>query len=307
MTPATRSGFVAIVGRPNVGKSTLTNRLVGGKVAIVSAAPQTTRRRILGICNRPGGQCVIFDTPGIHKPHHEMNRRMVADATEAMAGADLIMFMCEVEEGWRTTSGFGPGDRFILSRLPREGVPVVLGINKIDRVKKSRLLPIIDSLKDAFPFREILLFSALTGDNTGDLAEKLISWLPEGEPLYPEDELTDQTVRAMACELIREKLLNHTRQELPHETCVLLDLYADEPALTRIEATVLVDRESQRKMVIGREGGMMKAVGTEAREEIERLIGRKVFLRIWVKVREGWRDDRRVLSQLGLDIRGREP
>ncbi len=304
MTAGFRSGFVAIVGRPNVGKSTLVNRLVGEKVAIVSPVPQTTRRRILGICNRPGGQIVLIDTPGIHKPHHEMNRRMVADAAEAVAGADLVIFLCEVPDPHRPARGFGPGDRFVLTRLPREGPPVILVINKIDRMRRSRLLPLIDSMKDAFPFRAILLISALTGENAEDFGDQMLSWLPEGPPLYPADESTDQTLRAMSTEIVREKLLHHTRQEIPHETCVLLETFREEEALTRIEVVVLVERESQRRIVIGREGSLLKTVGTEARVEIEALLGRKVFLGIRVKVSEGWRDDRRVLARLGLEAQG---
>lgn len=292
--PGFRSGTVALIGRPNVGKSTLANRLVGVKVAIVSEVPQTTRRRIRGVVNLPGGQIVLVDTPGIHRPLHEMNRRMVAEATEAMQGVDLILLLVE-------PPSLGPGDRFILSRLPREGPPVLLVVNKVDRVRKERLLPLIEEVRGLFPFREILLISALTGDNAGDLPTRILSYLPEGPPLFPEDHVTDQQERARAAEIVREKLLHHTRQEIPHETCVLIDRYHhDDEGRLRIEASILVEKESQKKIVIGRDGSMLKSVGTQARSDLERLAGGQVVLKLWVKVRPGWRDDEAILGQLGI-------
>lgn len=291
----TRCGVVAVVGRPNVGKSTLVNRLVGEKVAIVSPAAQTTRNRVQGFMNLPGGQIVLVDTPGIHKPMHGMNRAMVAEAIEAMRQVDAVLFLIEAE-------GFGPGDRFILERLVPGGPPVLLAINKVDRIRKEALLPLIDRVKDLFPFAEILPISALKGDNTSVLAASLLSRMPEGPPLYPSDQFTDQQERFLAAELIREKILNHTRQELPHATCVLIDAWDESrDDLTRIEATVLVEKESQKKIVIGRDGSMLKTVGTEAREDLERMLGRKVFLKLWARVREGWRDDRSVLRKLGIE------
>ena len=295
---AIRSGFVAVVGRPNVGKSTLINLLVGEKVAIVSDVAQTTRNRIQGFLNLPGGQIVLVDTPGIHKPLHGMNRLMVKEATGAMRSVDLILFMIEATQ---PESGLGPGDKFILAELPREGPPVLLVINKVDRVRKESLLPLIDRIKDAFPFKEILLVSALKGQNTRGLAEKLLPYLPEGPALFPQDQFTDQQERFLASELIREKLLRHTRQEIPHETCVLIDAWDESRLdLTKIEATILVEKESQKKIVIGREGSMLKTVGTEAREDLERMLDRKVFLKLWVTVRGGWRDDDSVLERLGI-------
>jgi len=227
---------------------------------------------------------------------------MVAEATAAMTDVDLILFVIEVEPGGPgRRSALGPGDRFILESLPRQGPPVVLVVNKIDRARKSRLLPLVEEVKEVFPFREILLISALTGDNAGDLPARLLAYLPEGPPLFPAEYATDQTARFMASELIREKLLHHTRQEIPHETCVLVEEFQErEDGLRRIHATILVEKESQRKIIIGREGGMLKRVGTEARLELESLLGGKVYLELWVKVRQGWRDDVNILTRLGL-------
>ncbi len=301
-----RAGFVAIVGRPNVGKSTLTNLLVGEKVAIVSDVPQTTRNRIRGICNRPAGQLVVVDTPGIHKPHHMLNRWMVADATDATRGVDLILFMVSADDGARSARGkpqpdLGPGDLYTLSVLPRGGPPVMLVVNKVDRIKKPALLPMIERVKDRFPFVGILLISALTGENTAGLAEKLLEHMPEGPPLFPDDYITDQSMRSLAAEIIREKILHHTRQEIPHETCVMIDSFAEsESGLGRIEAIILVEKSSQKAIVIGRGGILLRTIGTEARLELEQLLGGKVFLKLWVKVRGGWRDDATTLRRLGL-------
>ncbi|MGH9870611.1 MAG: GTPase Era [Candidatus Polarisedimenticolia bacterium] len=296
------SGFVTIVGRPNVGKSTLTNLLVGEKVSIVSKVPQTTRHRIHGIVNRPGGQIVLVDTPGIHRPQHAMNRWMVAEATQAMQGVDLVLFMIEPELPSRPGGPWlGPGDRFIVSQLPKDGPPVILVVNKIDRLRRDSLLPLIDALKDVFPFREILLVSALKGDNTHDLPEILLKHLPEGPPLFPGDGFTDRTERFLAGELVREKILHHTRQEIPHETAVMITRFEHtERGLVAIDATILVDKESQKKIVIGRDGQMLKMVGSEARVELEGMLGFQVMLKLWVKVREGWRDDDRTLRELGV-------
>jgi GTP-binding protein Era len=296
------AGFVTIIGRPNVGKSTLTNLLVGQKVTIVSDVPQTTRHRIHGIVNRPGGQIVLVDTPGIHRPQYAMNRWMVAGATESMHDVDLVLFMIEPQAPSRPGgSWLGPGDRFILSQLPREKPPVILLVNKVDLVRRDSLLPLIESLKDVFPFREILLVSALTGENTSDLPEILLRNLPEGPPLFPGGDVTDRHERFLAVELVREKILHHTRQEIPHETAVMLTRFEETAGgLTAIEADILVDKESQKKIVIGKDGQMLKRIGTEARLEIEEMLGSKVLLKLWVKVREGWRDDERTLRELGV-------
>jgi GTPase len=297
-----KAGFVTIVGRPNVGKSTLLNLLVGQKVSIVSDVPQTTRHRIHGIVSRPGGQIVLVDTPGIHRPQHAMNRWMVSEATGAMQDVDLVLFMIEAQPPARAGGPWlGPGDRFILSQLPREAPPVLLVANKIDRVRRERLLEMITSVKDLFPFREVLLVSALRGDNTHDLAEILLKYLPEGPPLFPEDDVTDRHMRFLAGELVREKILHHTRQEIPHETAVTVTRFeTTEKGLIAIDATILVDKESQKKIVIGRDGQMLKVVGTEARRELEQMLDAQVVLKLWVKVREGWRDDDRTLRELGV-------
>lgn len=301
-SPVGRAGYVTIVGRPNVGKSTLTNLLVGEKVSIVSEVPQTTRHRIHGIVNRPGGQIVLVDTPGIHRPQHAMNRWMVAEATEAMQDVDLVIFMIEADPPSRPGgSWLGPGDRFILSQLPQGTPPVLLLVNKVDKVRKERLLDLIDSVKDLFDFKEILLVSALTGANTHDLPEILLKYLPESAPLFPADDFTDRHMRFLAGELVREKILHHTRQEIPHETAVFITRF--EPTakgLVVIDATILVEKESQKKIVIGRDGQMLKIVGSEARVELERMIDAHVMLTLWVKVREGWRDDERTLRELEI-------
>ena len=301
-----RAGFVAIVGRPNVGKSTLTNLLVGEKVTIVSEVPQTTRSRIRGMCNLPGGQLVVVDTPGIHKPRHRMNRWMVADAAEAARSVDLILFMITAAAGKRGSStaaqgDLGPGDLHTLSMLPRAGPPVLLVINKVDRIKKTDLLPMIQRVKDRFPFLEILLISALTGENTNGLAERLLGYLPEGPALFPDDYATDQSERSLTAEIVREKILHHTRQEIPHESCVLIDSFTEtESGLRRIEASILVEKLSQKAIVIGRGGSLLKTIGTEARQELEELLGGKGFLKLWVKVRDRWRDDAGTLKSLGM-------
>jgi len=296
------SGFVTVVGRPNVGKSTLTNLILGRKVAIVSPVPQTTRRRIQGVRTLPGGQIVVVDTPGIHKPRHRMNRWMVADAASAMTEVDLVLFMVEaVDRDGRPARDLGPGDRLVLSMLPKERPPVALVVNKIDLVRKPSLLPFVDRVGGTHPFVGVLLVSALTADNTGDLVETLLSWLPEGPALFPEGDQIAQQERFAISEIIREKILHHTRQEIPHETCVLVGaIERSENGTIRIQADILVEKESQKKIVIGREGALLRTVGTEARLELEETLSSKVFLELWVKVREGWRDAESILRQLGL-------
>jgi len=294
---APRSGLVVIVGRPNVGKSTLLNRLVGEKVAIVSRKPQTTRNRILGVVNRPGGQIVLFDTPGIHKPQHEMNERMVGAAIRTLAQVELALWLVDV------TQAPGPGDAFVRERLAAAGRPVLLGINKIDRVPKPRILPAIDSYRAMHDFLEIVPLSALTGDNVELLAERLLAHLPEGEPLYPPDYLTDQPERFLAAEMVRERILEHTREELPYSVGVIVDSFEELPRLVRIHASVLVERPGQKAILIGKGGTMLKRVGSEAREQIEGLLGAKVYLGLFVKVRPRWREDPKLLDEVGLERR----
>ncbi len=289
-----RAGFVTVVGRPNVGKSTLVNRLVGQKVAIVSDKPQTTRNRILAVVNRPRAQMVLFDTPGIHKPMHEMNRRMVETATRSIGQGDVVLWLVEVNEPP------GPGDRFIEGLLARAGRPVVLAINKIDRVPKPRILPAIDAWQHAGSFVDIVPVSALKGDNVDRLEKVLLARLPEGPALYPEDFLTDLPERFFVAEMVRERILEHTREEIPYVTGVVIEEFKEEDALVRVRAAILVERENQKGILIGRGGSMLKRVGTEARQEIEAFLGAKVFLGLFVKVRERWREDESVLGEMGL-------
>ena len=289
-----RSGFVTVLGRPNVGKSTLVNRLVGQKVAIVSDKPQTTRNRILAVVNRPAGQIVLFDTPGIHKPMHRMNRRMVGTAVRSLGQGDVALWLVEVGEP------YGPGDRYIRDLLKKAGRPVLLGINKIDTVAKARILPVIEAYRGLLDFAEVVPISARTGDNVERLASLLLAHLPEGERLYPEDFLTDQPERFFVAEMIRERILHHTREEIPYSTGVVLESFQEEEGLVRIQAHILVEREGQKGILIGRGGAMLKAVGTEARRQIEEFLGTRIFLGLFVKVREGWREDADTLEQMGL-------
>ena len=294
-----RAGFVAVVGRPNVGKSTLVNRLVGQKVSIVSDKPQTTRNRILAVVTRPTWQMVLFDTPGIHKPMHEMNRRMVDTATRSVSQGDLVLWLVEVDERP------GPGDRFVRELLARAGRKVVLALNKIDRVRKDRILPAIDAYRGLLDFAEIVPVSALTGDNVDRLEDVLVRLLPAGEALYPEDYLTDQPERFFVAEMVRERILHHTRQEIPYASGVVIESFKEEEGLVRIHAAILVERESQKGILIGRGGSMLKTVGTEARRQIEAFLGTKVFLGLFVKVRPEWRDSEQVLAEMGLGGGGR--
>ena len=292
--PSFRSGFVAVVGRPNVGKSTLVNRLVGEKVAIVSDKPQTTRNRILAVLNRPDGQVVLFDTPGIHKPMHRMNQRMVEAAVSSIGQVDLALWLVDV------TEEYGPGDRYVRDVLERSGKPVLLGLNKIDLVPKPRLLPIIDQYRRLLDFVDVVPVSGLKGENVDRLAERLVANLPAGERLYPDDFLTDQPERFLVAEMVREQILRHTREEIPYSTAVMIDSFKEGPPLVRIEASILVERESQKGILIGRGGAMLKSIGSGARREIEAFLGTKVYLGLFVKVREGWREDPAMLDEVGL-------
>ncbi len=289
-----RSGFVAVVGRPNVGKSTLVNRLVGQKVAIVSDKPQTTRNRILAVVNRPHGQIVLLDTPGIHKPMHRMNERMVDVAVRSVGQAEVVLWLAEVGEPP------GPGDRYVCDILKKAGRPVILGLNKIDTISKPQILPAIDAYRRLMEFQELIPLSALKGENAELVAERLLAHLPESERLYPEDFLTDLPERFFVAEIVREKLLLKTRDEIPYTTGVLIESFKEEESLVKIQAVILVERESQKGIVIGKGGAMLKAVGTEARQEIEAFLGTKVFLGLFVKVRERWREDQRILEEMGL-------
>ncbi len=292
-----RSGFVALVGRPNAGKSTLLNRFVGQKVAIVSDKPQTTRHRILGARNVAAGQMVFIDTPGIHKPLHRMNQRMVDQAISSLRDADVAVLLVDV------TAKPGSGDQFVVGAVRRAGVPVVVALNKVDAIHKPQLLPLMEYYSKAGEFRAIVPISALTGDGQDALEAEILAALPEGEPAYPEDFLTDQTERAIASELVREKVLRHTHDELPFTTAVVIDQFEEAKtpgAVTRIFASILVDQESQKPIVIGSGGSMIKRIGTEARRDLEAMLDGPVYLDLHVKVRADWRDDERVLRELGL-------
>lgn len=290
---AYRSGFIAIVGRPNVGKSTLLNRILGEKIAIISDKPQTTRNRIAGVKHLPGAQLVFLDTPGIHKPKFRLNERMVQVALNVLEEVDLVLVLVEA------TEPPGPGDRFVLERLKDRAVPVFLLINKVDLVRKPRLLPLIDAYRQIYAFAQIVPVSAKTGDGVDRVVELALARMPEGPAYFQEDMVTDQPMRALAAELIREKILQKTRDELPFAVAVGIESFEEEGNLARISAVVYVERQSQKAIVIGKEGRLMKAVGTEARIDMERLFGVKVFLTLWVKVKEAWRKDERMLAELG--------
>jgi GTP-binding protein Era len=289
-----RAGFVAVVGRPNVGKSTFVNHLVGQKVAIVSAKPQTTRNRILAVVNRPGGQIVLFDTPGIHKPQHRMNERMVDVALRSVTQVEVILWLVDV------TERPGPGERAVLQAVQKARRPVVLGLNKIDKIPKPQILPAIDAYRQLMEFTALIPLSALRGENVDVLADELMRLLPESEPLYPEDFLTDQPERFFVAEMVREKILHHTREEIPYTTGVVIESWKEEEGLLRIQAQIIVDKDSQKGILIGRGGAMLKTIGTEARQDIEAFLGTKIFLGLFVKVREGWREDPRILEEMGL-------
>jgi GTP-binding protein Era len=295
--PGFRAGFVSVIGRPNVGKSTLVNALVGQKVAIVSDKPQTTRNRILAVVNRPHGQLVLFDTPGIHKPQHRMNERMVEAAVRSLDQVDLVLWVIDVAEG------YGPGERYVRETLKKSKKPVMLAINKIDTVPKPRILPAIEQYRQFLDFVEIVPVSALRGENVEVLADRLVANLPPGERLYPEDYLTDQPERFFVAEMIREQILRQTREEIPYATGVVVDAFKEGEPLVRIEASILAERESQKAILIGKGGSMLKAIGTAARREIERFLGTKVYLGLFVKVRERWREDPAVLEEMGLGRR----
>ena len=289
-----KAGFVALVGRPNAGKSTLLNRLVGTKLAIVSDKPQTTRNRIVGVRHYAEGQVVFVDTPGIHKPLHRMNVRMVDAAVDAMRDVDVVALIVDAAEA------MGAGDRYTLGLVKRVASPVVLVLNKVDRMARKDLLPMIDVWRKEHEFGDIVPVSALMGENVDRLEQVLLSHLPEGEPLYPADYLTDQPERFFVAEAVREQVLRHTHAELPYTSAVVVDRFEepDERGLMRLYCTILVERSSQKPIVIGRGGEMIKRIGTAAREELERFFQAKVFLDLHVKVESEWRENERRLDEL---------
>ncbi len=294
-----KSGFVSLLGRPNAGKSTLLNRIVGQKVAIVSDKPQTTRTRIVGVKNYDEGQVVFVDTPGVHKPTHRMNVRMVDVALEAMREVDVVALVVDA------SVKPGPGDRFVLNVLKDVTSPAILVLNKVDLIAKNRLLPIIDQYRREHPFVEIVPISAADGTNVDVLEKLFLQHLPEGEPLYPPDYLTDQPERSFVAEIVREQVLQLTRDELPHSTAVIVDRFEEpgEDNVLRLYCTILVERESQKPIVVGRGGAMIKKIGTAARQEIEKFFATRVYLDLHVKVKSEWRDDDRMLDEIGIQSR----
>ena len=305
-----RTGYVALIGRPNSGKSTLLNALIGQKIAIVSDKPQTTRISLLGIKTTNRGQIIFIDNPGVHKPLHLMNRRMMNYVYSSLETADLLLLLIEANKK------FGQGDKYVLDMLKKINRPVFLLINKIDLVKKDKILPVIDKYKDLFPFREIIPISALRGDNLNLLENLIYDYLPLAEKIYSDEEITDQSERFLLSEIIREKILNLVEEELPYTTAVVIHsierpqaegspLEAEKsPAasssgsqpLIRIKADILVERENHKGIIIGRQGSMIKTIGSQARKEIEDILESRVFLELSVRVKEKWRDSEEVLD-----------
>jgi GTPase len=297
-----RSGFVCIIGRPNVGKSTLLNALVGEKLAIISPKPQTTRNRIQGIVHIPkqkgrtGAEVVLVDTPGVHRPDSSLGRKMMAEVRQALTACNLILLISDATEQG------GQLDKFMLEMVKKSGTPAFLLLNKIDRLPdKQRLLAIIEEYRKLHDFREIIPISALKRDGLDRLWDKVVPALPEGPQYFPEDQVTDQPARFMVAEVIREQVLLATQQEVPYATTVVVEQFEEQPRLTRIAATIYCEREGQKAILVGKGGQMLKKIGTAARIQVERMLGNKVFLELFIKVRPGWRESREFVD--GLDWR----
>jgi GTP-binding protein Era len=294
-----RSGFVSFIGRPNAGKSTLLNRIVGQKLAIVSDKPQTTRTRVVGVKNYERGQVVFVDTPGVHKPAHRMNVRMVDVALEAIREVDVLALVVD------SSVKPGPGDRYLLDLVKGAGKPVLLVLSKVDLVAKPSLLPLIDEYRRAHPFAEIVPLSSADGTNVETLERLFLDYLPEGEPLYPPEYLTDQTERFFVAEIVREQVLQLTHDELPFSTAVVVDRFDEgERDLLKLYCTILVERESQKGIVVGKGGSMIKQIGTAARLGLEAHFEQRVFLDLHVKVKSEWRDNERMLDEISTQNRG---
>ena len=287
-----RAGFVAIIGRPNAGKSTLLNRYVGQKVAIVTSKPQTTRNRIQGIVTRPEGQIAFIDTPGLHEAHTVLNRQMMREVAAALEGIDVLLMMVDA-------SATQPhADQLLLDKAKRFEGKGILALNKTDRVAKPKLLPLLEAFSKAFPFAALVPISALKGNGCEELLAEILKQLPEGVPFFPEDQVTDQPERFLASEIVREKAIQLTYHEVPHALRVMIDKFEETPKILRIEATLNVERDSQKKILIGKKGEMLKKVGTEARKELETLLGTKIYLGLFVKVAPGWRDNPQQVREL---------
>jgi GTPase len=296
--PGFVSGFVSIVGRPNAGKSTLLNALVGEKIAIVTEKPQTTRMNIQGICNvkaqrgRPAGQIVFIDTPGVHKPDSRLNRKMMQEIHAALESRDLVLLLVDASDR------FGPEDEQVLDLVKRSGAPVFLLLNKIDKLHKEKLLPVIERYSKLHAFQEVIPISAMKGDGIEALIDKVVRALPESPAYFPEDQLTDQPERFLAAEIIREKVLLKTGKEVPYATAVIVERYEELPKLTRIAAAIYCERDGQKAILIGKGGEKLKQMGTAARLELERRFGKKVFLELFVKVKPGWRQSAAFVEEL---------
>jgi GTP-binding protein Era len=294
------SGFVSILGRPNAGKSTLLNALVGEKVAIISPKPQTTRNRILGILHipkqkgRPAGQVVLIDTPGVHRPDTSLGRKMMAEVREALDGCELVLLIVDV------TRRFSQSDHSVLEMAKKSNTPVFLLLNKIDLLRgtKDKLLPIIDEYRKLHEFREIIPLSARKREGLDVLLEKLIRFLPEGPRYFAEDQITDQPVRFMVAEIIREQILVETSEEVPYATTVVIEQFEEKPRLTRIAAAIFCERDGQKGILVGKGGQMLKKIGTAARLQIEEMLGKRVFLELFVKVRGNWRESSEFVEEL---------
>ena len=293
----THAGYVALIGRPNAGKSTLLNRLVGQKIAAVSDKPQTTRFRIQGVITKPAGQIVFVDTPGVHQPGYELNRRMMVAVQEALLGVDLV---CVIRDASVST---GNGDRFVLDLVKRAEKSALLLLNKIDKLEdKSALLPQIDWYRNEYDWREIIPISALKDEMTDVLIESCFRHLPEGEPIFSEDELTDQSLRVLVSEIVREKVLQVTGDEIPYVTAVVTERFEEvREDFARINCVIVVERQSQKKIVIGRGASRLKEIGIRARRDVEQLLGHRVHLELFVKVEEDWRNSPRLLDEYGLE------
>ncbi|MFC4808238.1 GTPase Era [Paenibacillus sp. GCM10023250] len=290
-----RSGFVAIVGRPNVGKSTLINEVIGQKIAIMSDKPQTTRNKIHGVYTTDHSQIVFLDTPGIHKPTSKLGDFMVKSAIGTLGEVDAALFLIDVSEG------LGGGDRFIIEAMKKVKTPVFLVMNKIDKIEPDALLPLIVQYKELYDFAEVIPISALQGNNVNTLLKVLGDYLPEGPQYYPADQVTDHPEQFVCAELIREKILHLTREEVPHSIAVTIeDMRVQDNGVVYIGAVIFVERDSQKGIVIGKQGALLKQVGKEARRDIETLLGSRVFLELWVKVKKDWRNQDRVLKDLGF-------
>jgi GTPase len=287
-----RSGFVAIVGRPNAGKSTLLNRLVGQKVAIVTSKPQTTRNRIQGIVTRPEGQIVFIDTPGLHSADSALGRQMMHEVAAALEGIDVLLLILDASRA------LPHADDLLLERAKRFRGKTILALNKVDGIPKTKLLPLIEIFHKAFEFAAIVPISALKGTGCGELLEEILRMLPEGEAYFPEDQVTDQPERFLAAEIVREKAIQAMYHEMPYALAVKVEKFEESPKLLRIEATMNVERDTQKKILIGHKGEMLKRIGTQARKELEELLGRKIYLGLFVKVIPNWREDPRHIREL---------